>query len=162
MKKTHSLTNHRIYQTWNDMRRRVLNPKHKYYKDYGDRNITICARWIDVKNFIEDMYPTYEEGLSLDRINNDGNYEPSNCRWTTNKIQQRNTRVLQSNNTSGYRGVYFHKKNDKFATQIVVNGKRIYLGYFKTAKEAGYAYDKYVIDNNLEHNTNGLYKKETK
>lgn len=159
---THRLTNHRLYSTWKGMLSRTLNPKYKYYKDYGGRGIKVCDRWLDVKNFIEDMYPTFTDGLEIDRINNDGNYEPSNCRWATKSVQARNTRVLQSNNSSGYRGVCFHKSSSNFISRIVISSKTINLGYFKTALEGAYAYDKYVVDNSLEHTTNGLYKKESK
>lgn len=156
---THGLKNHRLYNTWIGIKKRVLNKESNKYKYYGGRGITICDRWLDVKNFIEDMYPTYEEGLTIDRIDSDGNYEPSNCRWATKSVQSRNTRKLFSNNTSGYRGVSFRKLNNKFSSRIAINGKFIQIGYFETAKEAGYAYDKYIIDNNLEHTTNGLYIK---
>jgi len=158
-KTTHGLKNHRIYSVWKDIKRRINDSKYKEYKNYGGRGISVCDRWLDVKNFIEDMYQTYEEGLTIDRINNNGNYEPSNCRWATKETQQRNTRVLRKTNTSGYRGVSFNKKNNIFVAGIGVNNKVIHLGTFKTAEDAGCAYDKYVIDNNLEHTTNGLYKK---
>ena len=153
---THGQTHHRLYSTWKTMKRRCFDDKFKNYSDYGKRGITVCERWLKVENFIEDMYSTYKEGLEIDRINNDGNYEPSNCRWTTRAIQVRNTRILRNTNTSGYRGVGKNGKNWK--SRIIIDYKEIHLGTFKTAEEAGYAYDKYVIDNNLEHTTNGLYK----
>lgn len=102
------------------------------------------------------MYTTFIDGLEIDRINNNGNYEPSNCRWSTRTTQVRNTRILRNTNISGYRGVGKNGKNWK--SRIIINYKEINLGTFKTAEEAGYAYDKYVINNNLEHTTNGLYK----
>ena len=157
---THGQTHHRLYSTWKTMKRRCFDDKFKNYSDYGKRGITVCERWLKIENFIEDMYPTYKEGLEIDRINNDGNYEPSNCRFVAKYIQARNTRVLIKTNKSGFRGVSYYKETKKWKAQIRVNNKKIALGYFKTAIEAGYAYDKYVIDNNLEHNTNGLYKEE--
>ena len=156
MKTTHGLWNHRLYHTWKSMKRRVFDIKSKSYKHYGGRGITICDRWLDVKNFIDDMYPSYKEGLELDRINNNGNYEPNNCRWTTRSVQCRNTVRIMSRNTSGYRGVGFNKHQNKFVASITINRRRTQIGAFKTAEEAGYAYDKYVIDNNLEHTTNGF------
>lgn len=162
MKTTHGLWNHRLYYTWKSMKRRVFDAKYKAYKQYGGRGITICERWLDVKNFIDDMYPSYQEGLELDRIDNDGNYEPSNCRWATRSIQCRNTKLLMSTNKSGYRGVYFNKRENRFLTNITINNKLIYIGRYKTAQEAGIAYDKYVIENNLEHTTNGLYQRGIK
>lgn len=158
----HGLKQHRLYNTWINMKKRIFNKKSIGYENYGGRGINICDRWLKIENFIEDMYPSYQEGLTLDRMDNDGNYEPSNCRWATKSVQSRNTIVLRSTNTSGYRGVYFKKKNNKFCTRIALCGKFIQIGYFKTAEEAGYAYDKYVIENNLEHTTNGLYIKSIK
>lgn len=153
---THGLSNHQLYQPWLDMRNRCCNIKYKHYADYGGRGIKVCDRWMDIHNFIEDMYPTYQDGLSIDRINNDGNYEPSNCRWATQFVQSRNTRVIRSTNTSGYRGVYFHKANNNWVSKIMVNLKSRQLGSFETALEAAKAYDTYAIENNLEHTINGV------
>jgi len=82
-----------VYQTWRDMLQRCENPNDKRYKDYGGRGITVCPEWHDVKVFINwALASGWGKGLTLDRINNDGNYEPSNCRWATWKVQQRNKR----------------------------------------------------------------------
>ena len=126
----------------------------KKYKDYGGRGITVCERWHSIENFIEDMYPTYIEGLSLDRINVDGDYEPNNCRWVTKSIQARNTRLLMSTNTSGFRGVCWDKRVEKWRAYLSIKGKRIHLGYFDTPEEGAIAYNNYVIENNLEHTLN--------
>ena len=154
--KTHGLTYHRLYKTWKSMMQRCNNQGIATYKYYGGRGITVCDEWLDVRNFIEDMYPTFKEGLTLDRIDVDGNYEPSNCRWVTTTVQGRNTRKIQKNNTSGYRGVYLNKRTGKYVVQIRVNYARINLGTFTTAIDAAKAYDNYIILNNLEHTTNGL------
>ena len=151
-RKTHGLKNHRLYQTWLGMYHRCYNPKCKYYKNYGGRGINICERWLDVGNFIEDMYPTWEEGLTLDRIDVNGNYELGNCRWTTILIQNRNNRQLRITNTSGFRGVSYSKNDNKWVAYINVNNKRIKLGSYSTALEAAKAYERYVRLNNLEHN----------
>ena len=156
---THNLTSHRLYQTWNDMIRRCTNPKSKAYENYGKRGIKVCERWLNVQSFINDMYPSYQEGLTLDRIDNNKGYSKDNCRWTDRKIQNRNTRLLQSNNTTGYRGVSTLKNKNRYRASIVVDRKRIHLGYFNYPIEAAIAYDKYVLENNLEHTTNGVYTK---
>jgi hypothetical protein len=110
--KKHNLCNTRIHRIWINMGNRVFNSKHKKYKDYGGRGITICDEWLkDIKNFYKwSMENRYEEHLTLDRIDNDGNYCPENCRWTTRVIQSRNTRIHKTN-TSGYRGVSYNKKS---------------------------------------------------
>ena len=148
----HGLYKHPIYSFWNSMQTRCYNPKTIGYKNYGARGIQVCERWLDIENFIEDMYPTWEEGLSLDRIDTNGNYEIGNCRWTTQSIQQHNTRDIKSNNTSGFRGVYWHKNSNAWRSQIKINNKKIQLGSFHTALEAAKAYERYVRLNNLEHN----------
>ena len=150
--KPHGLTYHPLYGTWKMMKARCYNPNTKRYEDYGGRGIQVCERWLDVKNFIDDMYPSWKEGVTLDRINVDGNYELGNCRWTTKAIQARNTRDICINNTSGYRGVSWYKSREKWGAYISVNNKKINLGYYPTALEAAKAYERYVRLNNLEHN----------
>lgn len=83
---------YRIYQIWYSMIRRCDNPKAQAYKRYGGRGIKVCSRWHNLDTFIADMGIPDEDGLELDRINNNGNYEPSNCRWATPQQQARNRR----------------------------------------------------------------------
>jgi hypothetical protein len=138
------------------MMNRTNNIKNKRFSSYGGRGIKVCERWINVASFIDDMYPYYYIGLSLDRIDNDGDYEPENCRWTSNEIQNRNRRVIMSNNTSGYRGVTLDKISNKWSASIGVNKKVIRIGRFDTAISAAIAYDNYVISHNLEHTINNV------
>lgn len=93
----------KLYNTWNRMIHRCYDPKnHKYYR-YGARGISVCDEWkTDYDTFYNwAMNNGYQEGLSIDRINNDENYEPSNCRWATRKQQQRN---MSRNKIIEYKG----------------------------------------------------------
>lgn len=150
--KKHGFKKHRLYSIWSNIKTRCYNKKYSQYKDYGGRGIKVCEDWLNIENFINDMYPTFEEGLTLDRIDVNGNYCKGNCRWTTNEVQSRNVRKRKDNST-GYKGVYFRKDNNKYVSCIRV-GKQIYLGQFDIPLEAALVYDKYVIDNNLEHTLN--------
>lgn len=83
----------RIYLLWNTMKSRCENPNREKYKDYGARGIRVCDEWQDAKVFCEwALNNGYKEGLQIDRIDNDGNYEPSNCRFVTLKENTRNRR----------------------------------------------------------------------
>lgn len=80
-----------VYRVWAAMKRRCLNPKVREFARYGGRGITVCARWMEFENFLADMGEPHP-GMSIDRINVDGNYEPGNCRWATATEQSRNQR----------------------------------------------------------------------
>ena len=75
---------------WADMKQRCTNSKSTGYYRYGARGISVCYRWMTFKNFHADLIDKYVTGYQLDRIDNDGNYEPSNCRWVTGKANSNN------------------------------------------------------------------------
>lgn len=90
----HGMAGTRPYRIWKNMKTRCFNPRSKSYSNYGGRGITVCEKWANsFEAFWEDMGPTYKDGLELDRIDPNGNYEPGNCRWVDKKTQNRNTRA---------------------------------------------------------------------
>ncbi len=91
--RTHGVSGHLLYGTWNGMIHRCENPHHKYYYRYGGRGITVYGPWHDAGVFIADIENEIgprPDGMTLDRINNDSNYEPGNVRWATKKEQRAN------------------------------------------------------------------------
>jgi hypothetical protein len=108
MNTTHGMSNTNFYKVWRGMLTRCYNVRNKDYKNYGGRGIIMCERWLDFNNFKEDMYESYlkhieefgEANTSLDRIEVMGNYEPFNCKWSTMREQNRNTRI--TSNTNNY------------------------------------------------------------
>ena len=145
----------RLYTIWQLMKQRCQNENSKGHKHYGGRGISVCQKWsssfLNFKEWAE--LNGYSKELSIDRINNDGNYEPNNCRWTNDNVQARNTRLLRSDNKSGYRNVN-KTRSGKWSARIGINGESIHVKTCNTAIEAAKAYDKYVLDNNLEHTRN--------
>jgi hypothetical protein len=88
----HGLKRHPLYSVWVIMRQRCNNFDGQGYENYGGRGIKVCARWNDFQNFFDDMSPTYEKGLSIERKDNDGDYCKDNCIWATRYDQSRNKR----------------------------------------------------------------------
>lgn len=92
--KTHGMKDTKLYAVWSTMRERCRNPNRKDWKRYGGRGITVCEEW--QRNFIPfynwAMANGYKEGLSIDRVDVNGNYEPKNCKWSTPKEQSNNRR----------------------------------------------------------------------
>lgn len=133
--KTHGMQGTQIYEIWASMKNRCTNPKKKDYKYYGGRGITVCEEWKNsFENFYKDMGDC-PEGMSLDRIDTNGNYELSNCKWSTKKEQSFNTRK-RVNNTSGRTGVKFVKSTGKWYAAISVNYKTISSHHVDSFEEA--------------------------
>lgn len=90
---THGLSNERLYNIWKNMLRRCENETNARYADYGGRGIYVCKEWHNIKVFVDwALKNGYADNLEIDRINNDGSYEPSNCKWSTRREQTLNTR----------------------------------------------------------------------
>ena len=91
---THGSSKTRLYRIWHTMKNRCYNCNSKRYNDYGSRGIEVCNEWLNDFSAFRDwsIQNGYQEHLTIDRINNDGNYEPNNCRWVSNVEQQNNKR----------------------------------------------------------------------
>lgn len=142
--RTHGMHNTRVNQTWRDMKDRCNNPKNEYYNIYGGRCISYDLKWEKFEGFWEDMKEGYSDNLTLDRLDNDGNYCKDNCRWVTHAKQQRNKRI-SSRNSTGVTGVreWVDKKNNS----------RYYAGYYKDGLkiiEKHYSQNKYGITSAFE------------
>lgn len=136
--KKHGLSSSRVYKNYYTMKARCYNPNHQKYEMYGAKGIMICSEWLGENGFLNfyewAMNNGYQENLTIDRINNDGNYEPSNCRWTNSSLQGFN-RHTPSNNSTGYVGIS-QLKNGKFRAYIKKDGKQISLGWHDTIEAA--------------------------
>jgi len=158
--RTHGKTGTRLYNIWRNMKNRCEQRvnKHKSHENYTNNNINVCDSWKNSFEVFQNwaINNGYKSTLSIDRINGKEGYYPNNCRWATAALQAQNTVKLRSTNTSGYRGVNWVKNRNKFAAEIKVNNKKIWIGSYVTAIEAAIAYDSYIITNNLQHTINDI------
>lgn len=138
-KTKHGLSNDILYNAWCNIRQRCGNKNKKDYKHYGARGIVVCEEWDkSFENFYNwSINNGWEHGLEIDRIDNDGNYEPSNCQWIT---QQKNKAYGKRRNSIKNKtenvGVYKHNQYEKYVSNLSVNGKRYYLGIYDTIDDA--------------------------
>ena len=125
---------HPLYQTWANMLSRCYNSAVPNFVNYGGRGIYVVKRWFNFATFARDMGLKPDPSLTLERINNDGPYEPANCRWDTRTAQCLNRRVFK-NNTCGARGVV-EVSQGRFEARFDYEGTRHRLGRFDSVVEA--------------------------
>jgi len=118
------------YMAWYNLTRRCCDARHQDFARYGGRSIRVCERWrFDFMAFLSDMGPRPSPAHSIDRRDNDGGYEPGNCRWATRSQQQRNKSRV-------HHAVGAYRRHDgQWHACITINGRKVSLGLFKT--EAG-------------------------
>lgn len=153
----HGKSKTKIYKIWQRIKRRCYYVRESNYKDYGGRGIVMQLNWVTdflkFESYVTKLDSYNKEnigrktkvGLSIDRINNDGNYEEGNLRWSTSSIQNRNKR-MPSDNTSGYIGVSLDKRSDKFYATIM----NLHLGTHEVASEAYKIRVDYIVKHQLE------------
>lgn len=168
--KKHGEGETRLYQIWENIKQRCYNPNYKGYKDYGGRGIKRCEEWSDFLVFKKwAMENGYDDHLTIDRENNNGNYEPSNCRWITNFEQHSNTRKNRKVEHNGEflhvsewarrlgteRGDILYHLNKGKSIQDIIDWKSNPIGYRKANKKYQFTNNQVVEMRKMsKHKTN--------
>lgn len=136
----HNMHDKRQYRIWQKIWQRCRNPKTKFFHLYGGRGITVCNEWRTFAGFWKDMGSTYQDGLEIDRIDVNGNYESNNCRWVTRAQNTHNSRG-QPYKSSKYKGVRWEKKRHIWVAGIGYNGHSYFLGRYHNEEDAAIVYN---------------------
>lgn len=139
----HGKSKTKIYRIYKSMKNRCYNKTFIQFDNYGGRDISICQEWLDNFLIFEEwaLANGYQEGLQIDRINNDLGYSPENCRWVTHAQNQYNKKSYKKDK---YKGVF--KFENKYVASIVKDRKKHHIGLFKTEEEAAIAYNEKAIE----------------
>lgn len=134
------------YISWLNAKQRCTNPNASGYKNYAARGIDMCDEWLNsFERFLSDMGKKPSKEHTLERIDNNKGYSPSNCKWATRKEQAANRRQPVTN-TSGYTGVTWDKERNMWRAKAKVNGKTVYLGNYTGKLDASKAYQSFMRD----------------
>lgn len=145
----HGMYDSRIYRIWSLMKERCYNPRRSEYSYYGGRNISVCQDWMDSSKFIEwALNNGYSDELTLDRIDNNGNYCPENCQWVNRKMQQNNRR---NNRYITYNG------ETKTVTQWAESNGMTYYQLIKRIDKLKWSFERAISE---PIHTNKSHKKE--
>lgn len=148
----HGLTYTKTWYMYYDMIKRCHDPDNLYYNYYGARGIAVCDEWknniVAFHDYMSSLLNAWLYGYSIDRINNDGNYEPGNVKWSTRHEQAANKSTYKNNKT-GVVGVFFNKVKKKYSVSIAVNKRRVNLGYYNSIESALKVRNNYIIKNEL-------------
>ena len=140
-----AVRNHPLYRTWSAMLSRCTNPNDPNYPNYGGRGIDVCERWYKFKDFAEDMGLKPFPEATLERMDNNAGYSPTNCTWATRSDQCVNRRVF-SNNTSDFTGVHQQAETGCWIARFDYENVRHAIGWYKTKEEARDARVKFLED----------------
>lgn len=131
------IAKHPLYKVLDGMKQRCNNKSSKSYRWYGLKGVKVCNEWENsFHSFIQwGITNGYCKGMTIDRIDPNGNYEPNNCRFISMTEQSEN-KIIQNNNTSGYAGVSFNKKMNMYESYYSYNYIKVRVGYYHTSLEA--------------------------
>jgi hypothetical protein len=140
LKLTHGKSGSRVYTIWEGLINRTRNKANARYHRYGGRGIKVCDEWLKFENFYKDMGEPPTEEHQIDRIDNDGDYEPGNCRWVL-PIQNAYNKGARTTTTSKYKGVYYDKSRNKWVCRVNKDHKKVFFKRYDTEIEAAKAYN---------------------
>lgn len=139
----------KLYQVHRAMLQRCSNPKQKNFHHYGGRGISVCEGWVDYSAFKQwALSNGYQAGLSIERLDTDKDYCPTNCTWADETQQARNRRAMPGK-TSKYIGVSWDSGRKKWFVTVGIGRKSKALGRFTSEIEAAQARDAFIVVNNL-------------
>jgi len=146
---SHGMSYSRLYRIWCDMKNRCGNPSVGSFQYYGGRGISVCEEWSEHYEAFQSWAEAsgYQDDLEIDRIDSNGDYEPSNCRWATRNQQMRNTRKRRDAKTSLFKGVSKNSRTGKWTAQGHRHGKPVRIGLFSSEEDAARAYDEWARKN---------------